>query len=170
MILPKIDTVLNFWDTVGNYRFETYYYEANHLYFNNDTLSGFVSGYFMAPSSFNTYKIMYEDFKQVWFDTSKNCDDMRDYRIVNVEQKELGKQISIFPNPTENILQIEIPDYTSLRQCKILLYDITGKIILQEPIYEKTNVINVEHLVSGFYLLNIERDGERIMSKKLIKN
>jgi hypothetical protein len=42
--------------------------------------------------------------------------------------------------------------------------------ILQEAISEKTNVINIENLVSGFYILNIEDDGERIMSKKLIKN
>jgi hypothetical protein len=81
MILPKIDTVLNPWDTIGNYRFEYHLCETNYLNFNGDTLSGFISGHPSAPSSFNTYKIMYEDFKQVWLDTSKSCDDKRFQRL-----------------------------------------------------------------------------------------
>ncbi len=169
MILPKIDTVLNPWDTIGNYRFETYYSEENHLYFNNDTLKGFAAGWAFAPSSFNGNKIMYEDFKQVWLDTSKNCDDMRDYRIVNVEQKELAKQINIFPNPSENFLQIEIPEHALTAHYKLILYDLTGKIILQETISEKTKVINVENLVSGFYIMHLESKSKIILNSKLIK-
>lgn len=128
-----------------------------------------MSGNAYAPNSFNVNKILYEDFKQVWFDTSKTCADMFDYRIVNVEQKLIAKQINIFPNPTENFLQIEVPDFTSSGQYRILLYDISGKMILQEAISEKTNVINVENLVSGFYIVHLENKSEIILNRKLIK-
>ena len=70
--------------------------------------------------------------------------------------------ISIYPNPTSDMVYIE-GNYTQL---KVVIYNVLGKEILNEPI---TNSINISHLDNGVYILQLS-DGVKLSTRKIIKN
>lgn len=73
---------------------------------------------------------------------------------------------NMFPNPTKNTLNIELPNAT---QAKVNVYDITGKIVLNEQINNTQETLNVSGLNSGVYILQLET-ATGTSSKKLIIN
>ncbi|AUX18420.1 T9SS type A sorting domain-containing protein [Flavobacterium columnare] len=70
--------------------------------------------------------------------------------------------VSIFPNPTSNILNINLDNDSSISSIQIL--NLEGKVV-HEDINE---TINVSELPSGLYIIKIKTDKEEII-KKFIK-
>ena len=69
----------------------------------------------------------------------------------------------VYPNPSSKSFNIK----TDLQISKIKLYDILGKLILSKE--ENTNVIDVQNLKTGLYILNIEAN-TTIVTKKVFIN
>ena len=78
----------------------------------------------------------------------------------------IDKSLRVYPNPVENKFYI---DYLPFSSSSIYeLYDINGKLIKYGKLKKKkTNVVNVDELNPGFYILRI-LDGLEGISKKLI--
>jgi surface protein len=70
--------------------------------------------------------------------------------------------ISVYPNPTSNMVYIE-GNYTQL---KVVIYDLLGKEILNKYI---TNSIDIRHLKNGVYILQLS-DGLKVSSQRIVKN
>jgi hypothetical protein len=81
--------------------------------------------------------------------------------IQNIDTKSV---ISIFPNPTEN--QINIQTSNSILLHKIIITDITGKTVVEQT--QNTNQVSVEKLATGVYILNGYSEGYKFQ-KKFIK-
>lgn len=73
--------------------------------------------------------------------------------------------VTVYPNPTSDVLNI-ISRQERIES--ISLMDITGKNILSTKIGSTKNMLNIEHLPKGVYLLKIEIEGKEI-TKKIIK-
>ena len=71
--------------------------------------------------------------------------------------------VYIGPNPITNLLTIDLAN-TNTNLESAVLYDITGKIVLQT---NKTTLVTT-HLQSGLYILEVTTD-KKILTKKLIK-
>jgi hypothetical protein len=74
-------------------------------------------------------------------------------------------QISIYPNPAQDLLHIE----TTLPNSTLVMYDITGKEMLQASITEQTQQLDISILPKGLYLCRIFQDNNNISSIKIIK-
>jgi predicted secreted protein len=75
---------------------------------------------------------------------------------------ELDAKVRIYPNPTENYINIEMP-YTNF---KVTLSDSKGSVML---ISENKNQISIKELSTGLYFLNVKTaDGET--TKKIVKH
>jgi predicted secreted protein len=75
---------------------------------------------------------------------------------------ELDAKVRIYPNPTENYINIEMP-YSNF---KVTLSDSKGSVVL---ISENKNQISIKEMPTGLYFLNVKTaDGET--TKKIIKN
>jgi len=74
----------------------------------------------------------------------------------------LAENISIFPNPANDIVNLEIPSNIELTSAK--LYDLTGK---DTGLIINSDTINVSNLSSDVYLLRVETTKGSI-SKKLV--
>ena len=70
--------------------------------------------------------------------------------------------ISIYPNPTSDIVYIE-GNYTQL---KVVVYDILGKQLIKESI---TNHIDISQLEKGVYILQLS-DGVKLTTQRILKN
>ncbi len=73
-------------------------------------------------------------------------------------------KISIFPNPANNILNLKLPNNTTID--KITITDLTGKIVKEQS--QNTAVINVENLANGIYILQAT-SGTNSFETKFIK-
>jgi Secretion system C-terminal sorting domain/PKD domain len=73
-------------------------------------------------------------------------------------------EITIFPNPAQNILNIKTSGL--IKQIKV--YDVLGqKVIIEQA---STNSIDVSNLVDGIYLIKIIGENDKTFSTKFIKN
>jgi PKD repeat protein len=72
--------------------------------------------------------------------------------------------ISIFPNPTNGLVQIQSP--ISIQS--ILVFDITGKQLLQQEPNTQTDEININNLPQGLYQIHVQTE-MGVLVKKLVK-
>jgi len=77
------------------------------------------------------------------------------------ENGRMMNSITVYPNPTKNILNIQ----TNLEEVVYYLYDFTGKIIFEG---KGNGEIDLLQYASGVYFLNINYDGKSY-NKKIIK-
>ena len=74
---------------------------------------------------------------------------------------------SIYPNPTKNIVNIQLKDNLNVTLQSALVYDLTGKVVLS--ITDLNHPINVEKLASGTYILSISDTTGKSYTQKFIK-
>jgi hypothetical protein len=82
--------------------------------------------------------------------------------INNIEKS----KFSVYPNPTDNLLTIELENTNGVFQ--IQLNDLTGKMIISKEI-ENHEQLNVSNLNEGIYLLTILKNGEVIGIERVVK-
>jgi len=73
--------------------------------------------------------------------------------------------LSIYPNPTKGFINIKTQNNIS----KVLIFDVTGKIVLKRNSIEN-NSLNISNLNTGIYLLKIFDINNNNITRKLIKN
>ena len=76
-------------------------------------------------------------------------------------------KISIFPNPTENILNIQS---TSYEEFDFVMIDAQGKIVMNANLTGETTSLNVSHLTTGTYNLIINANGDAKKNFRLVKH
>jgi hypothetical protein len=84
-------------------------------------------------------------------DTS-NCVVIND---VGLDENDLNFNVQLYPNPTEDILTIEVFG-ANLKQ--LFVTDLNGKILSKQQAFGNTNNLNVKNLSTGVYLVNIETE------------
>jgi len=98
-----------------------------------------------------------------------------DWSIGNVtvdEQKESFSNLSIYPNPTENILNISF--YLDKKQSfETKLISVTGEVVYSEKaesfLGNYSNTIDISNLTKGVYFLSLTNENESINKKVVVK-
>lgn len=78
---------------------------------------------------------------------------------------DFNSNLSIFPNPTNNILNILSDKYID----RVKIYDMSGTLVLNIECYSKNENIDLSILSKGFYSLQISSDKLNIKRKLVIK-
>jgi endonuclease I len=73
----------------------------------------------------------------------------------------------VFPNPAKNSTTI-YTEFENYENAKIVLYDISGRLIAEEKINNNTHVLNLESYTKGIYIIHIHNAGIVVKSEKLI--
>ena len=73
----------------------------------------------------------------------------------------------IFPNPTEESLNIKTSTYENV---VYTLYDAQGKLVMQNQLFEEQTSLQVSHLAPGKYSLVLNNKTEKLKTFKLIKH
>ncbi len=104
------------------------------------------------------------DFNQVLKNATCNSTVSIDEIIYN------NSKANIFPNPVENLLNIQ-HDNTFSNIKSVIIFDLSGKKIksLQPKAYFSVYSENISDLFTGSYLINIEFDNGDSVTKRLIK-
>ncbi|MBK6546213.1 MAG: T9SS type A sorting domain-containing protein [Saprospiraceae bacterium] len=89
--------------------------------------------------------------------------------ITGTQEDKINLRFNTFPNPTKQILNLEInmEDVTNL---KYQIYNLNAQLIINELIKSKNTIIDLNLLLNGTYILKINRGQLELKSFKIIKN
>lgn len=90
--------------------------------------------------------------------------------VVNSQQKiESSENILVFPNPTDNIIKIDIGEII-IKNPRYSIFNLSGKLIGGGKIRSNISTIDISKYESGVYLLKInDKKGNNLISKKIVK-
>ncbi len=73
----------------------------------------------------------------------------------------------IYPNPTKDILNIDFNNL-EVKQANASLIDITGKTVLQQPLTGPNNVLSLQALSEGVYIIKIDSENQPVITQKIV--
>ena len=109
--------------------------------FNQDISNWCVKNISSEPSDFSSLSPLQESYKPKW---GQGCSTLSNTEFTNFE-----KETNIYPNPTNDILNISIADFTQAQ-----VYDVTGRLIKNITIVGQQ--ISLAGLSSGNYILQLQ--------------
>jgi hypothetical protein len=88
--------------------------------------------------------------------------------IIGIEEKNKEKIImDFYPNPTNNYLNIDIPDIINYKKLNYQIIDINGRILLSNSIYQPKTTIELTGFASGLYFIQIYNSNILLNSSKI---
>ncbi len=99
----------------------------------------------------------------------ENC--MSEYAKVNAifinstDINDFNSNLSIFPNPTNNNLNVSSENYIHA----IKIFDLNGTLVLNHDCYSKNENIDLSNLAKGFYSIQISNKNTNVKRKLVIK-
>jgi hypothetical protein len=98
----------------------------------------------------------------IWMDANMfgSCDDL------GLKANEIN--IHCYPNPSSAIINIVSEKLGKNNQ--LVLYDMSGKLVLQQKLTPNPSQVNISELKNGIYLLEIQENNQAIYHEKFIKN
>ena len=74
-----------------------------------------------------------------------------DYRISSSLMENENLELTVYPNPVSETLNIK----TKIADCQLLIYDLSGRILVNEKIFSEHTKINIDFLEKGIYSLTL---------------
>ncbi len=145
--------------TIDVFTLKTLYTHESYQWFLNDVP--------IPGATDSTYTVQENgDYTVVTTDVNGCVDTSATYSVTNYtginDQHTLGPQVTIYPNPTQNMLYINSPEPVS-----ITLSSIEGRALIYS---EAAKEVSLEALSEGIYLLRItDKNGLLIKTEKVIK-
>ena len=88
------------------------------------------------------------------------------WNFLGVEDHAPNYEATIFPNPTEDVLNIRT---SSFENVTYTLYDAQGKLVLQDILSAEQTPIQVSQLAPGSYSLTLNNETQNLKTFKLVK-
>jgi hypothetical protein len=77
-------------------------------------------------------------------------------------------EVLVYPNPTDGMLEIELPELKPNQKAQMRIYSITGSLVKHIRSLQRRQSVDLANLSAGIYLLYITVD-ENTVVKKIIK-
>lgn len=85
--------------------------------------------------------------------------------VLGVNDVNSKTQVSVYPNPATNILNIQLPAVSSAAQ--VTIFDATGRQVYFNKLESSKTTVNVSGFSKGVYFVKIE-DGNQVTTKKVV--
>jgi hypothetical protein len=117
----------------------------------------------------NTSKLVYYRLKQVDIDGFTEFSDIRAVRFDRIGLAD----VSIYPNPTADVLHLDISDDLLDDQVNYEIFDVQGKMVVSQQInieHQKLHLLNLREsgLQSGIYFIKLRNKKELLTSHKFV--
>lgn len=130
---------------------------------NEFTNSGLIIGWTLGETIIDTYEsgnlILTQGFHQ------------HNIIITRIEQFDKLEQllVNVYPNPTTDYVNVELSKKN--QEADLLLFDINGRLLSKDVMYDKLHILNFKPYSSGTYLLKVKtRDGKFSANFRIVKN
>lgn len=81
-----------------------------------------------------------------------------------------SSSFKVFPNPVNELINIEFDKELNSKDYKIIIFELTGKEILSRSLLNEKTVINLKNIDQGIYIYSISNDQNIYHVGKIIKN
>ena len=88
--------------------------------------------------------------------------------VLGVENFNINLQMSVYPNPATNLLQLEVKN-TDFSNLSYQLVDLNGRLIANQKISTEISTIKMEEFSTAVFLLKVLDDKKEIKTFKVIK-
>jgi len=88
--------------------------------------------------------------------------------VLGNENFNISLEMVVYPNPTTNLLMLEVKNYV-LENLDYQLFDLNGRLIIDEKISAETTTISMEQYPSAVYLLKVIDNSKEIKTFKILK-
>ena len=144
--------------------------------FYSQNLDHFVIGTDGGYAGNNQFSLSYtigEIVTELGNDTVNNIDLTQGFQqayisIVSTENHIADIDISVFPNPAVNYLNVNISNLGKVKT--YALFDMSGKLLLQQEIISNQFEISFSNFSSGNYLLIFKNDQQKLKTLKVQKS
>ena len=92
-----------------------------------------------------------------------------DSRTVQIAENATQPELVVFPNPTSDVINIQIKDFTD-PSANIEIYDLCGRLITREQFTGATLQVNTASYTSGVYIIRAVKESGVIGYCKFVKN
>lgn len=156
--LPRVDTLKNAWDVIGDYRVPGFLCWEYKLTVTNNTVSGKISGSefcHLMNNCLETYN--YDDFLVDFPANSMNCQTW-----LSTEDLLAKQYLTYYPNPATDKIFVETTEPGIIN-----ITNSCGQLIDALSIRENQTEISTDHLQSGIYFLTFKTEST-VVTRKLI--
>ena len=88
--------------------------------------------------------------------------------VLGIDDFDQTYQVKVFPNPTNEILNIDISNFDGLSYD---IYDVWGRQLSTKKLITKTTSFAVDHLANGMYLLVLKgENNQKLKTYRILKN
>jgi hypothetical protein len=137
-------------------------FNGNQWYKNDQPINGQVSNG-LSINTNGVYKL------KVTIDgCSSEFSDPFTFLITEVEDRETVSSFKIYPNPVRNELTIQLPKASTQETSELSIFDQTGRLMINERIRGKEQVIPVDQLSPGSYLIRVSNE-KQFVYRRFIK-
>jgi len=143
---------------ITSYSQQTVIATSGDYFRNGSTSISFTIGDLMIDSYLGSNSSITQGFQQT---------QVLSTEIENVTK--VGLNISIYPNPTTDIVNIKF-EGDNLDNISYVLYDIKGQKLIQEPIIKGQSKLSLLQYLPSIYLLKIVKGTTTIHTFKLVKH
>lgn len=161
VILPKIDSIENTWEVIGDYRVPDFYGFTTLLEVRNNIVKGLIDGISGAPNEYNLLEFELEQFINSYI-KEVGCD-----KITNTQETLGFENLVIYPNPFKSELSIKL-DYVN-KNTDVHIYNLHGERVYSNKIENLNSQISLSKLLSGIYILEIRTENRLSKRIKIVK-
>jgi hypothetical protein len=88
--------------------------------------------------------------------------------LLGLDNFNINLELSVYPNPTTNILSLEVRNY-DFENLQYQLFDINGRMLLKGAINASVTSFELEVFPSAVYLLKVSKDNKELKTFKILK-
>lgn len=101
-----------------------------------------------------------KSYNEANFVKPENEDEGKEILPIKYEEPLGDRIITIYPNPTEGELKIEISNISNINQSQILISDLTGKILYNKEVISKITLFDMGSQSAGTYIMAVRINGK----------
>ncbi|MBK7214058.1 MAG: T9SS type A sorting domain-containing protein [Bacteroidales bacterium] len=131
---------------------------SENQWYREGTLLGGATNWYYIPTQPGNYQVAATN------GNGCNSDLSASYFFTSLEDDILNKNISIYPNPTTGLVNIEVP--AGMENYSLHILNLQGKILLNEPLKKQTT--DLSNLESGIYVLQLFQDQQLLKTSKIV--
>lgn len=97
------------------------------------------------------------------------CRTSGQFTVSNDKTWEIEDDISIYPNPAEDLLFINLETDQLLRNSTYKVLDIHGRLLIEQNLESKKTTVDISQFLAGIYMVFISNGGRQLAKKIVIK-
>ncbi len=88
--------------------------------------------------------------------------------LEGISEAGINLPVNIYPNPTSDLINIEITDRNKVGSIELLMTNVSGQVIKQLPLNQIRTTIVVDDLASGFYFISLTENDKIRDTRKVV--